>query len=121
MFNRKTVGDQRFHVDLAFRQELKKRFHVSRLGPTHVADRIIAPVLLKRCIVTARSVGTRNPEIQLFFKVELALDVHAYCADRNYNATIAGYFPAKSTGSLLVVSAVIRTASTPYPFECCRH
>src|SRR5579864_4803746 len=71
---------------------MEKSLHVSRFCPTHIADGIIASLLLICRIVSARPIGTRNSEVKFLLKVELALDVHANCSDRHHNAAIACYF-----------------------------
>src|SRR5580692_1642023 len=90
--DRKTVRNQRLHIDFAVRQQLEKSLHVSCFGPAHIADGIIAALLLIRRIVSPRPVGAGNTEIQLFLKVELALDIHAHCSDRDHYTTVARDF-----------------------------
>src|SRR5207302_10987761 len=80
--DRETVRDQCTDISFPIGEELYERFQVASLGPAHVADRIVAPFLLVCCVITARTVGTRNAEVKFLLVVRLSLDVHS---DRSYS------------------------------------
>src|ERR1035438_4478908 len=62
--NGEAMGDQSADVDFLLGEEPDERFHVTGLGPTHVANGIVAPFLLIGCVVTSRTIRARNAEIE---------------------------------------------------------
>ena len=70
------MSDQRPHIDLLIGKELNECLHVAGLGPAHVTDRIVTPLLLISGIVTTRTVGARDAEVEFLFVIRLSLDVH---------------------------------------------
>ena len=73
ILNREAMCDQRLQIQTAVAEQLQKRFHIAGLSPAHVADRIISALLLERGVVTAGSIRSRNPEVDFFFVIQLAL------------------------------------------------
>src|SRR5262249_28745251 len=91
LINREPMRVERLQVELPLGKKLKKTLHVARFGPTDVPNRIVASFLLVRRIVTARPVGTRNSEIELFLVVALAFQFHAHGAHGDDHSAIARY------------------------------
>src|SRR5450631_3497994 len=93
------MRDQRLQIELALRHELKERLHVAGFGPTHVANGIVAALLLVSCVIAARTVGTRDAEVELFAVVEAALDVHADSANSDHRAAVTRYLGGEIDGT----------------------
>src|SRR5439155_24630274 len=60
---------------------------------------IVAPLLFECRVVSARPIRTRDPEIQLLFVVELALEIHSDRANHNYNSAVASDFRSEVDGA----------------------
>src|SRR5882757_301202 len=67
LLDREAMRDQGFYIDFAVSQKLEKRFHVARLSPAHVANRVIDTFLFVSCVVAAGAVGARNAKIEFLF------------------------------------------------------
>jgi len=68
---------------------LEKGLHVSVFSPARIADWIISTLPLVSGVVTAGTVGSRDAKVELFFVIELALDVHPHCADSDDYPAVA--------------------------------
>ena len=64
-------------------------FHVAGFGPAHITDGIVASLLLVRSIVSTRPVGPRDPEVEFFAVIGLALDIHPDGANGNDDGAVA--------------------------------
>ena len=84
-----TVRDERFNLQLAIREKLEESVHVAGFAPADITDGIVTALLFISGVVPAWTVGSGNAEMEFLFVIELALEVHAYRADRNHHAAIA--------------------------------
>ena len=83
------MRDERSDVDLLVCQELDERFHVARFRPAHMADGIVATLLFVRHVIAAGAIGARNAEVELFFVVGFALNLHAHRANGDDDCAIS--------------------------------
>ena len=89
MFNRKAMRDERYDVHFPFREQMQKGFHVPRFRPAHIADGIVAAFLLISGVISARAIGTGNPEVEFLLVVRLAFDIDADRSHGNNNRAVA--------------------------------
>src|SRR5439155_15606133 len=67
---RKAMGDEGCHVQLAARHQVQHGFEIALLGPAHEADRIVLPPFLVGRVVAAGTIGAADLEAQ-FLSVEV--------------------------------------------------
>src|SRR5215469_324413 len=92
----KTVGDQGGEIEPSLREEAEECLHVSGFCPAHIPNRVIDPPLLVGCVVAARSIGTRNAQIELLLVERPAVDLHAHGPNRCDHSAIAGNLSRQS-------------------------
>ena len=76
LFDRIAIRDELRHLHGALFEQMEKRLDVPLLGPSDIPERIIASLLFIRTVVSARSVGHRQAELQLFLVIGFARQRH---------------------------------------------
>src|SRR5262249_36228973 len=78
------VGDQWSHADGLSGLKLEERLHVAPLSPADVGEGVVDSTQLVGGVISSGSVGPADHQLELFFKVGSALDLHTHIADDHH-------------------------------------
>src|SRR5262245_54903893 len=67
---------------------MEEGFHVAGFGPADVSNGIVPALPLVGRVVPSRAIRPRDAQIEFFFVVKLALDIHPDRSDRDHDSAI---------------------------------